>query len=99
VLWEVKSKDARRRRKRTLWKQNGAKSLDSADKHPQLLRVPHVVAPFVKFLEVTMRTGEADAGWTALESVELTKETSGEWLRRNKNEKEGDEGDVHGEPR
>jgi hypothetical protein len=46
-----------------------------------------MIAPLVEFLEVAMRTGEADAGWAALESVKLAEETSGEWLGRSKNEK------------
>jgi hypothetical protein len=46
-----------------------------------------MIAPLVEFLEVAMRTGEANAGWTALESIKLAEETSGEWLGRSKNEK------------
>lgn len=71
-------------RKRTIWKHDGTKSLNPAEEHPQLLRVPHVVTPLVELLEVAVGTSQADAGRAALESVELAEETSGERLQRNK---------------
>jgi hypothetical protein len=43
-----------------------------------------VVTPLVELLEVAVGTSQADAGRTALESVELAEETSGERLQRNK---------------
>jgi hypothetical protein len=39
-----------------------------------------LVAHLVELLEVTVGTGQANARRAALESVELAKETSGEWL-------------------
>jgi hypothetical protein len=76
----VKSEELGRQGIRTIGKHDGAKPLDSAEKHAQLLRVPHVVAPLMEFLEVAVRTGEADTGRATLEPVELAKETSGQGL-------------------
>jgi hypothetical protein len=76
----ISQNKTRRRRKRTIWKQDGAKFLNPADEHPQLLCVPHVVTPLVELLEVTVGTGQADAGRTTLESVELAEETGGQGL-------------------
>jgi hypothetical protein len=67
---------------RTIWKQDGADSLNPADEHPQLFRVPHVVTQLVELLEVAVHTRKADAGGAALESIKLAEETSGKGLEK-----------------